>query len=813
MLIALLWNLALTAGMAIVLAAVCRLHRMRKRPALRHALWLVVLAKLVTPPLIPVPMLPADTRSHDTIGFVAPLNEASGHRRGASEDMVQANSDADAATADAINVAARREASGSPSSWSSLGQQRVTYLRGLLAISLIGTLVLLAVHGVRAVRLNRWLRRAGGDSSRLAECCSDVASSLGMRGEIQTHVIDVRIAPFLLVWRRPILVLPRQLVDDLSPQQLRSILAHELAHYLRWDHWSNRFAFLVKVLMWWNPVAWWAHREVRAAQELCCDAIAIDRTNTNRRGYATTLLTALDFIRAEPCAPRALTLGMGCRASILRRFEMIGDTQLSHRLSKWTLLVLLLSIIPLVCLPVRSQEQEHPTDSEPPPSEAKAPTAPADTPGKTSGEVAKEPELVAGTRPDRVFLVGILWQRSPSDAESVPTAWVTERGGRERTTLQDGATFRVGDASATVEDIVKDAVLLKVGDTLRIWRLGMSFAAVQDVKPGPHAEYKATEAPAKEKTADRDKLRSTVQIEVLDDPEMMILRGKKEDVKRVADLIRRIEQSRLKTGPSGKDDEEADETDQIQHLEVYRLDGLGVDSQTVLRLLQTLLAGHLEVRMELDPVSRNLVVLATPDHHVAIKEVLKQIRSQAAKTPKSKPKRPQTSEASPKDEPKLRFAFRYQNWTEVLEWYAKLAELSLVSDGPIPGTFNYADDRVYTVTEAMDLLNSVLLTKGYVLLRRDRMLLVVNVADGIPPDAARLVTIEELGECGKFELVRVLFPLGRRDAETVRNGIRPLLTCGSAIALTQAQQMLVTDRAGIMRTINEVIQSVPEPEP
>jgi len=110
-------------------------------------------------------------------------------------------------------------------------------------------------------------------------------------------------------------------------------------------------------------------------------------------------------------------------------------------------------------------------------------------------------------------------------------------------------------------------------------------------------------------------------------------------------------------------------------------------------------------------------------------------------------------------------------------------------------------------------LNSVLLTKGYVLLRRDRMLLVVNVADGIPPDAARLVTIEELGECGKFELVRVLFPLGRRDAETVRNGIRPLLTCGSAIALTQAQQMLVTDRAGIMRTINEVIQSVPEPEP
>lgn len=813
MLIALLWNLALTAGMAIVLAAVCRLHQMRKRPALRHALWLLVLAKLVTPPLIPVPMLPEDTRSHDTIGFVAPPNEASGHRRVASEEMVQANPDADTATVVATNAAAHREASGSRSPWSSLGQQRVTYLRGLLAISLIGTLVLLAVHGVRAVRLNRWLRRAGGDNSRLAECCSDVASSLGMRAEVRTRVINVRIAPFLLVWRRPILVLPRQLLDDLSPQQLRSILAHELAHYLRWDHWSNRFAFLVKVLMWWNPIAWWAHRELRAAQELCCDAIAIDRTDTNRRCYATTLLTALDFIQAEPCAPRVLALGMGSRASILRRFEMIGETQLSHRLSRWTLAILLVSMIPLVCLPVRSQEQQPPPDTKPIPSEAKAPTAPADAPGKTSGEAAKETELVAGTRPDRVFLVAILRQRGPSDAESIPTAWLTDRDGRGQTILRDGTAFKVGDTSATVEGIVSDAALLKVGDNLRLWRLGMSFAAVLDAKTVPLAKYNVIEAPAKEKTSGKDKLRSTVQIEVLDDPKVMILRGKEEDVKRMAELIRQIEKGRFKSGPSGKDDEKAGETDQKLHLEVYRLDGLGVDSQTVLRVLQTLLAGHPEVRMELDPVNRNLVVLASPDDHAVIKEMLVQLRPQAAKTPKSKPKGPQTSEASPKDGPKLRFAFRYQNWNEVLEWYAEQAELSLVSDGPIPGTFNYTDDKTYTVTEAMDLLNSVLLTKGYVLLRRDRLLLVVNVADGIPSDLVPRVTIEELGKHGKFELVSILFPLGHRDAETVRNEIRPLLGCGNATALPQTRQILVTDRAGIMRTISEVIDSVPEPKP
>lgn len=49
MLNALLWNVPLTAGLAIVLTAVCRLPWMLKRPALRHLLWLLLLAKLIQP--------------------------------------------------------------------------------------------------------------------------------------------------------------------------------------------------------------------------------------------------------------------------------------------------------------------------------------------------------------------------------------------------------------------------------------------------------------------------------------------------------------------------------------------------------------------------------------------------------------------------------------------------------------------------------------------------------------------------------------------------------------------------------------------
>ncbi len=51
MLSALPWNLLLTTALAIVLTAASRLPSMYGRPALRHSLWLLLLVKLVTPPL------------------------------------------------------------------------------------------------------------------------------------------------------------------------------------------------------------------------------------------------------------------------------------------------------------------------------------------------------------------------------------------------------------------------------------------------------------------------------------------------------------------------------------------------------------------------------------------------------------------------------------------------------------------------------------------------------------------------------------------------------------------------------------------
>lgn len=363
MLSILLRNLLVTTGLAVLLAVLCRTSMLRTRPALRHWLWLLLLAKLLVPPLVGVPLLPAVANNANTTAMASPMVAADEPRELTlvhDEQVPRVNTATPShqATPDTVDGPALKP----------FDRARTIVLGGLLAVSLAGTCVLSVRHGSHAVELVRWLRRAGTEESRLTASCAEVALRLKIRGGVRCCVIDARTTPMLLGWCRPLVVVPRQLLDDLSPEHLQNILAHELAHLVRRDHWANGFVFVVKLLFWWNPVVWWADRELHAAQELCCDWIAIDCCDAGRRSYATTLLKALDFIQAESLPLPAQALGMGSRETLLRRFEMIGETDLSYRLSRGMRLVLLLLATLSVCVPVRARA-ETPAGPAPPKTE------------------------------------------------------------------------------------------------------------------------------------------------------------------------------------------------------------------------------------------------------------------------------------------------------------------------------------------------------------------------------------------------------------------------------------------------------------
>lgn len=193
----------------------------------------------------------------------------------------------------------------------------------------------------------------------------------------------------------------------------------------------------------------------------------------------------------------------------------------------------------------------------------------------------------------------------------------------------------------------------------------------------------------------------------------------------------------------------------------------------------------------------NMVIPTKPDQPVA---------SDIAKTPA-------TAEAASEKTAKVRFSFRYQPWEDVLDWFAEQAGLSLVLDAPPKGTFNYTDDREYTPAEAIDLLNSVLLTKGYTLIRRNRMLMLINLEDGIPPNLVPTISLDDLDNRGEYELVTVLFQLEKLSAEELEPELKKMIgPQGSVVSLPKARQILVTETAGRLRAMRRMIQRSEDPE-
>lgn len=346
----LLWNVILVAALAIVVALVVQLKVVRCRPALQHALWLLVLAKLVTPPLFSLPILATtavDARSE-------PPADPSG---------------AIAARLPEDHTITRTEVSGGATSRTGREativrerfNSRYLVLFGLWAL---GTTVVAAGSARQMARLSRLVQRAADADERIHRIANEAASLLKVRREPAVRVVDAAVTPMLCFCRREaIVILPRGLIRRLDDEEVRCVLMHEFAHHVRRDYWVNAFAFTVAALYWWHPFVWWARRELLATEEQCCDALALHSGRASRRCYAETLFKALEFSQPRRPLP-AFASGFSKGPYLRRRFAMLTNTTFHHQLDWWNWAPIMAIAAILPCVPVEAEQEGVLVDQE-----------------------------------------------------------------------------------------------------------------------------------------------------------------------------------------------------------------------------------------------------------------------------------------------------------------------------------------------------------------------------------------------------------------------------------------------------------------
>jgi hypothetical protein len=82
--------------------------------------------------------------------------------------------------------------------------------------------------------------------------------------------------PSVIGWLRPVVLIPASALSGLSPEQLETILAHELAHVRRHDYLINLLQTAIETLLFYHPAVWSVGNRIRAERENCCDDLAVE---------------------------------------------------------------------------------------------------------------------------------------------------------------------------------------------------------------------------------------------------------------------------------------------------------------------------------------------------------------------------------------------------------------------------------------------------------------------------------------------------------------------------------------------------------
>ncbi len=418
---------ALVAGVLAIVALVA--GRFSRRPAMVHALWLLVLVKLVTPPVITLPVpwwevaavvVPADSWEEEdettevavvpTLPVVQDIVLPSDLPRPMQiKDLIpDANgklpvvmpvlpkappvkaTEVAKAVAPPVPVAAskvRRKAitppEPVPSPWPG-----ILNLAGVVWV--VGTGVWFLVAGYRILSFQRLLRHARSAPSELQDHAAMLARQMGLSRGPRVALVPGPIPPLLwAVGSAPRLFFPQTLLPRLDEAGRSALLVHELAHMARRDHWVRWLEMLACGVYWWYPLTWFACRRLHAAEEECCDAWVVSELPGYGAAYAGALLETVDFLAHQPAPLPPAASGCGRAHHLKRRMTMIVRGATPRSLS-WTgkvLLLVLMVALPLTPGPGRTAA---PPQGKTPPETLKAPQVE----GQAKGQPAPVPPVV-----------------------------------------------------------------------------------------------------------------------------------------------------------------------------------------------------------------------------------------------------------------------------------------------------------------------------------------------------------------------------------------------------------------------------------
>ena len=303
-------NLLVALALAIVALVLQRRYRAN---ALANVVWVMVLLKLLSPPLVSLPLVEVEllvnsaeaTLSHSVVAEAGGL--------------------ADAVISDAAELSLLN---ANPEEQEPAGNGGIISSQAIVSLGVVWigvTALLLVVSLFRIIRFHIQIhRQAKSVEPWVRQLGNQVAATLGLQKMPRIAVLPANISPFVWwVGGKPQIFLSQLTIDQLQPTELRMVLAHEMVHIRRFDHCVRWLEWFSAAVLWWNPVMWVARQQLRATEEIACDETVIRLAGIAKFDYANSLLKMAEILAKSTNRPPTVASEFNSGGILEKRLKMI----------------------------------------------------------------------------------------------------------------------------------------------------------------------------------------------------------------------------------------------------------------------------------------------------------------------------------------------------------------------------------------------------------------------------------------------------------------------------------------------------------
>jgi beta-lactamase regulating signal transducer with metallopeptidase domain len=212
-------------------------------------------------------------------------------------------------------------AAGSLANWRMLLLSVEAFFPWLSAFYIAGLVLMLARFSAGMSHLFS-LRRRGTfpPGAAMDELLLVLKKRIGLDVPVKLLASAKAQVPMVIGFLKPIVLIPTAAMAQLSPQQLETILLHELAHIKRHDYLVNILQTIVETMLFFNPFVWLISTITRREREHCCDDMVVDNT-PEPISYATALAALASHRR-----PASLIVAAtGHRTPLFNRIQRIME--------------------------------------------------------------------------------------------------------------------------------------------------------------------------------------------------------------------------------------------------------------------------------------------------------------------------------------------------------------------------------------------------------------------------------------------------------------------------------------------------------